>query len=144
MALVISAFVSVCVACPCAWLLRRRRGGELASSQGKLARIAWQWTCVTCTANLLAIGAVMVTLSRVARPSVAVEFQTGLPQSLTALMGVGTVFAVLSLGAPVFAALAWIKRYWSFWARTYFSLLALACLVYVWFCNFWNLIGFRD
>ena len=99
---------------------------------------------MTCEANLLAILMVILTLSRVSRPSVATEFQTGLPKSLTAIMAVATLVAALSLATPVFAALAWIKHYWSLSARMYFSLLAMACLAYVWFCNFWNLIGFRD
>ena len=73
----------------------------------------------------------------------ATEFQTGLPETLTAIIAVATVFAAFSLAVPVFAVLAWIRHYWSLSARMYFSLLAVACLAYVWFCNSWNLIGFR-
>ena len=85
----------------------------------------------------------MLILSRVTEPSVATEFQTGLPPMLRVTIAVATVFAALSLVVPVFAILAWVKRYWSVSARVHFSLLAIVCLAYVWFCTFWNLVGFR-
>ncbi|MEX0676328.1 MAG: serine hydrolase domain-containing protein [Pirellulales bacterium] len=142
LAVVVLVFLSACLVWPSEFLIRRWRRRELPP-QPMLARLAWLWTCATCAVNLFAILMVILTLSRVTQPSVATEFQTGLPQALKAIIAVATMFAALSLAVPAFAVLVWIRHYWSFSARMYFSLLAMACLAYVWFCNFWNLIGFR-
>jgi hypothetical protein len=142
LAAVVLAFLSVCVVWPSELLIRLWRRRE-TPPQPRLARVAWFWTGMTCTVNLFAILMVTLTLLQVTRPSVATEFQTGLPATLTTLIAVATAFAAFSLAVPAFAVLAWVRHYWSFSTRMYFSLLAVACLAYVWFCNSWNLIGFR-
>ena len=139
LAAVIVIFLSACAAWPGEFLIRRWRRSE-PPPQPRLARIAWFWACASCAVNLLAIFVIVLTMSRVAYPSVAVEFQAGLPRTLTVVIAVATLFAALSLAVPVFAVMAWIKGYWSVSARVYFSSLAMACLAYVWFASFWNLI----
>jgi CubicO group peptidase (beta-lactamase class C family) len=141
LALVVLLFLSACVVWPGRTLAHRWRRRE-APSQTTLARIAWHWTGITCALNLFVILMIGATLSRVERPSVAAEFQTGLPPALTATIGLATLLVAFSLAVPAFAALAWVKRYWSFSARAYVSLLAMACLAHVWFCSFWNLVAF--
>ncbi len=140
-AAVVVVFLSACVAWLGESLIRcwRRRKPP---AQPRLARLARFWAGTTIAVNLFAIFVVVLTLSRVAQPSVATEFQVGLPTMLELTIAVATVFAALSLVVPAFAVLAWIRQYWSFAGRVHFSLVATACLAYVWFCSFWNMIDF--
>ncbi len=140
-AVAVVVFLSACLIWPVGllidwWQVRSR------PSQPRLARLARLWAGTTVAVNLVAIVVVTVTLSRVAQPSVATEFQAGLPWMLKRTIDVATLAAALSLAVPAFAVLAWIRHYWTLTSRVQYSLLATACLAYVWFCSFWNLIGF--
>lgn len=51
--------------------------------------------------------------------------------------------AVLTIGVLIFAFLAWKNKYWSICGRVHYSLIGLASRVFIWFLNYWNLLGFR-
>ncbi len=51
--------------------------------------------------------------------------------------------ALLTLPFVVFAVLSWKNRYWQTAARIHYSPVAAASVAFVWFLNYWNLIGFR-
>jgi hypothetical protein len=57
-------------------------------------------------------------------------------------MGLG-VAAVLTAGALVSTVLAWKNRYWGIAGRAYYTLVTLAAVAFVWFLNYWNLLGWR-
>jgi CubicO group peptidase (beta-lactamase class C family) len=59
------------------------------------------------------------------------------------VLGLGVLSAVLTAGAVAGAALAWKNGYWSIAARAHFTLAAAAAVAFVWFLNFWNLLGWR-
>jgi len=59
------------------------------------------------------------------------------------VLGVGVLGAVLTVGALIYSALAWKKRYWSIAARVHYTLVTLAAVAFVWFLNYWNLLGWR-
>jgi hypothetical protein len=139
LAFAVLVFGSVCLAWPGRLLVRLWRERP---SQPALARLAWAWTGATCAVNLLAIFAITLVLSSVARPSVATEFQTGLPFVLRGIIWIATVSAALSLAVPAFAVVAFLKRYWSIPARLHVALAAMACLAFVWFGTYWHLFAF--
>jgi CubicO group peptidase (beta-lactamase class C family) len=139
LALVVLVFGSVCLVWPAEFLVRRWRREPAA--QPALARLAWAWTGAACTVNLVGILAVAFVLSFVTRPSVATEFQTGLPLTLRGIIDIATVAAALSLAVPAFALVAFFKRYWSIAARLQVALAALACLAFAWFGTFWRLFA---
>lgn len=118
--------------------LRRR-----PSQQPAMARLARLWAGAAGAANGGVVLIVGFMLLRVELPSVATDFQVGLPRLLIATIACGTLSGVLSLGVLAFAALAWVKGYWSLTGRVHYSLVAVASLAYLWFCNDWNLIGLR-
>jgi hypothetical protein len=59
------------------------------------------------------------------------------------VLGVGVLAAVLTIGALIYSALAWKNSYWGIVARVHYTLVTLAALAFVWFLNYWNLLGWR-
>jgi hypothetical protein len=58
-------------------------------------------------------------------------------------MGLGVLAAVLTVGALVYASLAWINRYWELPFRAYYTLVTIAAVAFVWFLNYWNWLGWQ-
>lgn len=67
----------------------------------------------------------------------------GISTLLAAMLGVTLCGAILGLATPVFALLAWKDGHWSIWGRIHYSVLAVSALAFVWWLNYWNLLGFR-
>jgi len=55
----------------------------------------------------------------------------------------GILSAVLTVGALVYTVLAWKNRYWGLLGRLYYTLVTVAAVAFVWFLNYWNLLGWR-
>jgi hypothetical protein len=83
-----------------------------------------------------------------------VSFQLGIEQVqsnillepsllLKIALGLGVLSAVLTAGALVYLLLAWVNSYWGIGGRAYYTLVTLAAVAFVWFLNYWNLLGWR-
>jgi hypothetical protein len=59
------------------------------------------------------------------------------------LLGAGVLSAVLTAGALVYTVLAWKDRYWGIAVRLYYTLVTVAAVAFLWFMDFWNLLGWR-
>ncbi len=59
------------------------------------------------------------------------------------VLGLGVLSAVLTCGALVTTALAWKNSYWNAAGRVYSTLVTIAAVAFVWFLNYWNLLGWR-
>jgi hypothetical protein len=59
------------------------------------------------------------------------------------VLGLGVLSAVLTVGALVYTVLTWKNSYWGVAFRTYYTLVTVAALAFVWFLNYWNLLGWR-
>jgi hypothetical protein len=59
------------------------------------------------------------------------------------VLGLGILSAVLTVGALVYTVLAWKNSYWSITGRVYYTLVTIAAVAFVWFLNYWNLLGWR-
>jgi len=59
------------------------------------------------------------------------------------VLGLGVLSAVLTIGVLVYAVLAWRKGYWGVALRAYYTLVTVAAVAFVWFLNYWNLLGWR-
>jgi len=59
------------------------------------------------------------------------------------VLGVGVLSAVLTVGALIYSVLAWNRGYWGIAARVHYTLVTAAALAFVWFLNYWNLLGWR-
>lgn len=61
---------------------------------------------------------------------------------MRAVLVVPPLIAVLTVGALVLTVPAWIRGYWGMLRRTYYTLITLAAVGFVWFLYYWNLLGF--
>jgi len=59
------------------------------------------------------------------------------------VLGLGVLSAVLTVGALVYSVLAWKNSYWGIAARVHYTLVTVAAVAFVWFLNYWNLLGWR-
>ena len=67
----------------------------------------------------------------------------GVPLIYRIVLGLGVLAAVLTAGALVYTVLAWKNRYWGIAGRAYYTLVTVAAVAFVWFLNYWNLLGWR-
>lgn len=104
----------------------------------KLGRAARWLAGAACMMDLLFMAG-LVALSAVASMSIIY----GIPSSLSALLSIAIVAAVLSLSSTALAVLAWKNGYWNIAGRVHYSLVVLALLAFIWWLNNWNLLGFR-
>jgi CubicO group peptidase (beta-lactamase class C family) len=100
---------------------------------------AARWVAgAACMLDLLFMAG-LVALSAVAPMSIIY----GIPSSLSALLAIAIVAAVLALSSTALAVLAWKDSYWSIAGRVHYTLVVLALLAFIWWLNNWNLLGFR-
>jgi CubicO group peptidase (beta-lactamase class C family) len=59
------------------------------------------------------------------------------------VLGLGVLGAVLTVGALIYSVLAWKNSYWGIATRVHYTLVTLAAVAFVWFLNYWNLLGWR-
>jgi CubicO group peptidase (beta-lactamase class C family) len=58
-------------------------------------------------------------------------------------LGLGVLSAILTAGALIYTALAWKDGYWGIAFRAYYTLVTITAVAFVWFLNYWNLLGWR-
>ena len=59
------------------------------------------------------------------------------------VLGLGVLSALLTVVALFYTVLAWKKGYWGVAFRSYYTLVTVAAVAFVWFLNQWNLLGWR-
>jgi len=125
-------FISVIIAAPVGFFVNRSRTDR--QPQPRLARAA-RWALG---------GAAVLSLSFVVFFVVATDGNTvvtGEAPLLNVLGFISIPLAVLTIGAVVFTVLAWKNHYWDIAGRVYYTLVMLAAVAFVWFLNYWNLLG---
>lgn len=119
-------------------LLRDRRASEARKPASRGARVAYRVILGVSVLNLLIIaltawGAMAGVSSYLLDP----------PSLIKISMGLGILSALLAAGTLVYTALAWKNRYWGIAGRAYYTLATVAAVAFVWFLNYWNLLGWR-
>ena len=118
-------------------LLRR---GEHASHP-ILARIA-RWTAILVV--LLNVSALFAFLAIFLDGSSLVEMiGYGDMARINTILILWLVAAVLTIVLAALTFVSWKKGFWSGLARFHYALVTLAALAFIWFLNYWNLLGFR-
>ena len=115
--------------------IRNRRPGGDPKAETRGARAA-QWIILgICVLNLLFVVGSLQWNNPKPMFGVSVAFQF--------VLGLGVLSAALTAGALVYTVLAWKNRYWGIAARLYYTLVTVAAVAFVWFLNYWNLLGWR-
>ncbi len=71
------------------------------------------------------------------------DFQFGATPMLKLASVLSIALLILLPFVLLMAVLVYRKGFWSKWGRLYYSMMALNGVAFVWFLNFWNLIGFN-
>jgi hypothetical protein len=112
---------------------RRQSGYRKADPRG--ARVAYQIVVGISALNLLFVIGTVVWGNPVPLFGVSMIYKI--------VLGLGVLSAVLTVGALLYSVLAWKNSYWGIAARVHYTLLMVAALAFVWFLNYWNLLGWR-
>jgi hypothetical protein len=117
--------------------IRNRRPSDDRKPASRGARIA-SWTIVGISVlNLLFVVGTVMMFSGLGFPRFGVTLTDRI------VLGLGVLSAVLTVGALVYAVLAWKDHYWGVAFRTYYTLVTVAAVAFIWFLNYWNLLGWR-
>jgi len=65
------------------------------------------------------------------------------PAPLILLLVMPVIAAILTLFAIPVAVLAWLKKYWTFQGRIHYTLVTAALVAFIWWLNFYNLLGWK-
>ncbi len=71
------------------------------------------------------------------------ELLSGVPAILKIGLALPLIAALLGFGVLFHVVKAWRKGYWTRCHRIHYTLVFGAALVFIWFLNFWNLLGWR-
>jgi CubicO group peptidase (beta-lactamase class C family) len=113
--------------------IRNRRPSGYRKPASRGARVAYQIIVGISVLNLLfAIGTVLW-FNPVPLFGVSMIYRI--------VLGVGVLGAVLTVGALIYSVLAWKNSYWGIAARVHYTLVTVAAVAFVWFLNYWNLLG---
>jgi hypothetical protein len=136
-AFLLLAFLSV-LAWPVLYVIHRVR--RRRAQDPRPARLARLVAALLSALNLFFIAGLAAVLTQ--GLAGAASYSVAYGKSL-ALLVIPILTTALSLVLLVFAALAWKDRYWSLVGRLHYTVVTLAALVFVWFANYWNLLGFK-
>jgi CubicO group peptidase (beta-lactamase class C family) len=126
----VTLFLSALLIWPIAWLVTRRKGAPRPRGAGLARWLAWSISAL----NVLFLILLVVSLQDLAL----------FPTALTKVaLGLALLAAALSVAAVAGTALAWRRRYWGVVGRAHYTLVTLGALAFIWFLNYWNLLGFR-
>ena len=118
--------------------VRDRRRGNTHNPDSGGARAAFSILLGISVLNLLFLVGVMLGM-----PAIMQNILLDPPIIVKIALGLGVLSAILTIGALVYTVLAWKNRYWGFTFRTYYTLVTVAAAAFVWFLNYWNLLGWR-
>lgn len=65
------------------------------------------------------------------------------PAIVTGVLTIPLIGVLLTIGAIIFTGFAWKDKYWDRWNRIHYTIVTIALLAFIWWLNFWNLLGYR-
>lgn len=129
-------FASVVITAPVRWLLGRRfRDLVPVTGSARRARRIALLMALLFVVFLLGFAAVAGT----ATATLAMG-RTGV---LAVVLGLGVAGALVTIPVLIYALRAWLNGWWRWPGRVHYSVIALAGVVFIWFLNHWNLLGWR-
>jgi hypothetical protein len=130
------AFLSMIVVASIRFIRNRRQSGDTKPAP-RGTRVAYGIILGISVLNLLfVIGTVVWGVANI-------NPLFGVSMIYKIVLGLGVLSAVLTVGALIYGLLAWKDSYWGIAARVHYTLVTVAAVAFVWFLNFWNLLGWR-
>lgn len=131
------SFVSACWEALVSWLMRPSH--KQLPQTSIMARRAQFLAVLVCSLNLVfAIGMGLAIFG-----SDYWQLFFGLPKIAIALLVLPPITTGLTLGLVILTVLAWKNQYYSIIGRLHYSLITVAAVGFIFFLNYWNLLGFR-
>jgi len=115
---------------------RRLNGDRKPASRG--ARVAYWIILGISVLNLLFLIGTALSV-----PEIMQNILLDPPLIMKTVLGLGVLSAALTAGLLVYTVLAWKNNYWNVAFRAYYTLMTVAAVAFVWFLNYWNLLGWR-
>jgi hypothetical protein len=122
--------------------IRSRGRARTPQSGSRGARMAYRTIVAICVLNLL----FLVGFGSFMFGSFPWSFVTelhGVSGFVKVVMGLGVAAAALTVPAVIYTALAWKNGYWGIVGRTYYTLVTVAAVAFVWFLEYGKLLGWR-
>jgi CubicO group peptidase (beta-lactamase class C family) len=116
--------------------IRNRRPGGYRIPASRGARVAYWIILGICVLNLLIVVGMVPGFN----PPTELH---GAQLIVKIVLGLGVLSAVLTVGALLYTVLAWKNSYWGIAARVHYTLVTVVAVAFVWFLNYWNLLGWR-
>ena len=116
-------------------LIRSRRQSAYRKAAPRGTRVAYLIIVGISILNLLFVIATVLSFNPVPVFGVSLIYNI--------VLGLGVLTAVLTVGALIYSVLAWNRSYWGIASRVHYTLVTLAAVAFVWFLNYWNLLGWR-
>ncbi len=116
--------------------LRNRLKGEKKAGASRPRQARWVAGVMSALYVLFLIGMLIVLND-------TTSMMYGIPPLLPFVLVLPLVAAVLTIAALGFTVLAWKNRYWGVAGRVHYTLVTVAALAFIWFLDYWNLLGFR-
>ncbi len=116
-----------------------KRGGR--SVQPTTARFARLFALLVALLDVLAlIGFLLITLFS---NQFILMITYGQMSTINLILAAWLLAAVLTIVLAAMTVLVWMRGFWGHIARIHYTLVTLAALAFIWFLNYWNLLGFR-
>ncbi len=133
-------FLSALLAVFLGGIVRLVKRGERAV-QPALARLArWVSLLVVFLDFAALLGFLAISLFSNELMTMIVYGQTS---TINIILTAWLLAAVLTIALAAMTVLVWRKGFWGVMSRIHYTLVTLAALAFVWFLNYWNLLGFR-
>jgi CubicO group peptidase (beta-lactamase class C family) len=126
-------FVSAVVLWPLGALIDRLRKRTRAPNPARRRALWVGW--VVSGLNLVFLLVILLSFGE--------ELVYGVPLSICIILVIPIVTSILSVVFLALAVIAWMRGYWSLVGRLYYSLIALASVLFVLFAGYWNMLGWR-
>jgi CubicO group peptidase (beta-lactamase class C family) len=130
-------FLSMIPAAAIRAIRNRRLSGDRQTAPGGARLAQWIILGISLLNLLFLVGFAL------GMPAIIQNLLLDPPLITKIALGLGVLAAVLTVGALVYTVMAWKDGYWSIAFRAYYTLATVAAVTFVWFLNYWNLLGWR-
>jgi CubicO group peptidase (beta-lactamase class C family) len=133
-------FLSVFLAAFFGAIIRLVKKGDRAA-QPTLARLARWVSLLVALLDFSALVAFLVISLFGNKLMTMITY--GQVSTINIILATWLLAAVLTIVLAAMTVMVWRRGFWGVIARVHYTLVTLAALAFVWFLNYWNLLGFR-